>query len=257
MDIASYNRNAWDKAVEKENEWTQIVSPEVIEKAKAGSYEIVLTPLKPVPTEWLGEIRGKSILCLASGGGQQTPILAAAGANVTVLDNSPNQLKQDQKVADRDGLSINAVLGDMRDLSMFDDASFDLIIHPCSNSFVPDVLPVWRECSRVLKTGGNLLSGFINPCFYIFDYDSTIKGPISVRHKLPYSDESHLTEKELSQLKDDNEPLMFSHSLEDLIQGQIQSGLAITGLYEDVWKEGVLSQYLPTFIATRSTKLTI
>jgi len=30
--------------------------------------------------------------CLASGGGQQGPVLAAAGAHVTVFDNSPRQL---------------------------------------------------------------------------------------------------------------------------------------------------------------------
>ena len=255
MDIASYNRQAWDKAVEKNNKWTQVVSKEVIEQARSGKFEILLTPLKPIPSDWLGDVRGKTVLCLASGGGQQTPILAAAGAKVTVLDNSPNQLAQDQKVADREGLTITTVLGDMRDLSMFENNHFDLIVHPCSNSFIPNVEPVWQECSRVLKTGGHLLSGFINPCFYIFDYDSTVKGPLEVRHKLPYSDQSHLTEQELIQLTHDQEPLMFSHSLEALIQGQIDSGLIVTGLYEDTWNEGVLSEYLPTFIATKSTKL--
>ena len=81
------------------------------------------------------------MLCLASGGGQQGPILAAAGANVTVFDNSPRQLAQDRLVADREGLAIETVLGDMADLSAFPDARFDLIVHPVSNVFVPDVRP--------------------------------------------------------------------------------------------------------------------
>ena len=71
------------------------------------------------------------------------------------------------------------------------------------------------------------------------------------------SDQSNLTEQEPAQLKQDNEPLMCSHSLEDLIQGQINSGFVVTGLYEDTWNEGVLSEYLPTFIATKSTKLAL
>ena len=109
------------------------------------------------------------MLCLASGGGQQGPILAAAGANVTVFDNSPNQLAQDRLVADREGLTIETVLGDMADLSAFPDARFDLIFHPVSNVFAPDVRPVWKEAFRVLRPGGSLLAGFMNPVQYLFD----------------------------------------------------------------------------------------
>ena len=87
---------------------------------------------------------GLDVLCLASGGGQQGPVLAAAGATVTVLDNSPRQLERDAEVAARDGLALRTVLGDMRDLSAFADASFDLVFHPVSNVFCPDLAPVWR-----------------------------------------------------------------------------------------------------------------
>ena len=130
----------------------------------------MLTPTKPVPRAWL-EVEGRQVLCLASGGGQQAPILAAAGASVTVLDNSPKQLERDAKMAERHGLPITTVLGDMANLEMFADDSFDLIVHPCSNCFVPDVLPVWREAFRVLRRGCCLLAGFANPAMYVFDLD--------------------------------------------------------------------------------------
>src|SRR5215211_6740428 len=118
MDIRSYNRDAWNREVEGgENRWSKPVSSELIAKAKLGEFSIVLTENKPVPFEWFPAIVGADILCLASGGGQQGPILAAAGAYVTVFDNSPAQLKQDQLVAERDGLELRTVLGDMRDLS--------------------------------------------------------------------------------------------------------------------------------------------
>ena len=90
----------------------------------------------------------------------QGPILAAAGADVTVFDNSPLMLATDRSVAARDSLQIRTVEGDMADLSQFSDSSFDLIVHPVSNTFVPDVRPVWKEAFRVLRQDGALLSGF-------------------------------------------------------------------------------------------------
>ena len=150
MDIRAHNRIAWDALAERGDQWTVPVSPQKIEEARQGRWTIVLTPIKPVPREWL-DIAGQHVLCLASGGGQQAPILAAAGATVTVLDNSPKQLESDARMAERHGLAISTVLGDMANLHMFADAAFDLIVHPVSNCFVPDVRPVWREAFRVLR----------------------------------------------------------------------------------------------------------
>lgn len=144
MDVTRYNSAAWDQEVELGNAFTKPVSSELIHKAKAGHWEISLTYKKPVPYDWFPELKGLRILCLASGGGQQGPILAAAGARVTVFDNSKKQLKQDRCVAERDHLNIQTVKGDMRDLSAFSNGSFDLIVHPVSNGFIPNVLAVWN-----------------------------------------------------------------------------------------------------------------
>ena len=182
-----------------------------------------LTPTKPVPVDWLGDVRGKRILCLAGGGGQQGPILAAAGARVTVFDNSPAQLGKDRMVAERDGLQIVTELGDMRDLTRFTNASFDLIFHPVSNCFVDDIEPVWFECHRVLCPGGTLLAGFCNPLLYIFDpYQWDVNKKLEVKYRIPYSDLEQLTAEELQQKIKNQEPLEFGHSLEDQIGGQIQ-----------------------------------
>ena len=150
-DILDYNRHAWDRKVERGSPYTIPVAPEDVARARNGIWSLGLTPTKPVPVDWFPPLAGLDVLCLASGGGQQGPILAAAGANVTVFDNSPNQLAQDRTVADREGLAIETVQGDMADLSAFHDARFDLIFHPVSNVFAPDVKPVWKEAFRVLR----------------------------------------------------------------------------------------------------------
>jgi 2-polyprenyl-3-methyl-5-hydroxy-6-metoxy-1,4-benzoquinol methylase len=120
FDVRSYNRAAWNRQVAIGNPWTIPVSPEVIQAARQGNWQLLLTPTIPVPMEWYPQpLAGKDVLCLASAGGQQGPVLAAAGANVTVYDNSPAQLSRDRMVAERENLPIHTLEGDMRDLSVF------------------------------------------------------------------------------------------------------------------------------------------
>lgn len=256
-ELVDYNRKAWDHLASHDNLWTVPVSSETIEQARQGHWQIVLTPEKPVPQQWLGSISGADVLCLAGGGGQQAPILSAAGANVTTLDNSPAQLQRDQMVAQREGLEIATVLGQMDDLSDFPDQTFDLIVHPCSNCFVPQIRPVWQEAFRVLRPGGHLLAGFNNPVRYLFDSFEMQKGNLVVKHGIPYSDLRDMSAEDRQKLMDENEPLEFGHTLTDQMGGQIDAGFVISGMYEDNWliPEEPLTKYLDVFMATRATRL--
>ena len=255
-DVVAYNREAWDAQVRKRNQWTMPVTPADIELARTGEIKIVMTPEKHVPREWFPDFRSKQVqvLCLAGSGGQQAPLLAAAGANVTVFDLSPEQLAQDQMVAEREGLEIKTVQGDMQDLSVFSESQFDLIIHPCSNCFVPDVNVVWREAARVLKSGGEIISGFTKPIFYLFDYQEMVKGNLKVAHKIPYSDLTSISAEETQTYIDQGEPLCFGHSLTDQIGGQIAAGLMVNGFYEDVWEDYVISKYTTSYAVTKAMK---
>ncbi len=254
MDFLAANRAAWDKNVEKGNRWTIPVGPEAIALARRGTWEILLTATRPVPRTWFPPLAGVDVLCLASGGGQQGPILAAAGAKVTVFDNSPRQLAQDRLVALREGLALDLVEGDMADLSLLGDESFDLIVHPVSNCFVPNVRVVWKEAFRVLRRGGILLAGFDNPVAFVFDAGLAKEGILRAKHALPYSDLLCLSGEEHERLFGKDAPLEWSHTLEDQIAGQLDAGFVLTGFYEDVIPDDPASAFFPGLMATRALK---
>ncbi len=260
-DILKYNRTAWDKQSEDEQSpWVQPVDSATIANARTGNWEVILTPSKNVPKNWFGDIRGKRVLCLASAGGQQAPILAAAGAIVTSFDNSSAQLAKDKLVADRDGLTIEVRQGDMADFSCFDGATFDLIFHPVSNVFSQTIRPVWQHSARVLVPGGRLLSGFMNPDFFLFDhYDIEAGGALEVRFPIPNADIDLLDQAELAKRKTEGVALEFSHSLDDQIAGQIDAGFLIAGFYEDKWDDTAtpLNAFMPTSMATLAVKTQI
>jgi len=253
-EIARVNRRAWDAMAARGNRWTVPVDAAAIAAARRGEWAIVLTPEKPVPRSWFPSLPGEPVLGLAASGGQQAPILAAAGARVTVLDNSPAQLARDRAVAEREQLDVTCVLGDMRDLSAFADGAFALVFHPCANAFVPDVRAVWCEAFRVLRPGGVLLAGFTNPVEYLFDIAALERGELVVRHALPYSDLTSPTAEERALLAANAEPLAFGHTLEDQLGGQLDAGFVLTALYEDRWSESALGRHMSTFMATRAVK---
>jgi len=253
-DLLQHNREAWNRQSESgESPWCEPVSAEVIAAARRGEWRVILTPNIAVPRQWFGELSGRRVLCLASGGGQQAPVLAAAGAQVTSFDNSDAQLAKDAAVAVREGLAIDLERGDMADLSRFADGSFDLVFHPVSNVFVADPRPVWRECHRVLAPGGRLLAGFMNPDYFLFDHEDIERGgPLTVRFALPYSDLDDLPSERLAARLAAGDALEFSHSLDTQIGGQLAAGFVIAGFYEDRWNERAtpLDRHMPTSLAT-------
>lgn len=248
MDYQDINAKTIDRWIEEGWEWGVPISHEEFVKALNGEWEVVLTPTKPVPKSWFGELKGKKLLGLASGGGQQMPIFTALGAVCTVLDYSDKQLESERLVAERENYQIEIVKVDMTKPLPFADESFDIIFHPVSNCYVREVEPIWRECFRVLKKGGVLLSGLDNGMNFLFGEDET-----RVVNSLPFDPIANPEQRR--QLEADDCGMQFSHTLEEQLGGQLRAGFTLTDLYEDTNGEGLLHEMnIPCYIATRAVK---
>ncbi|RCX11145.1 methyltransferase family protein [Anaerobacterium chartisolvens] len=256
MDIAENNIRAWTKLAGEGDYCTVPYSKEIIQAARQGIWGVSATNNKNIPIEWFPEsLKDKHILCLACGGGQQAPIFASLGADVTVLDNNPVQLSRDKYVADNEGLNIKLVEGDMRSLDMLDAESFDVVFLPVSTPYISEVKTLWKAISRVLKNDGVLIAGFINPYVYIFDEDKLEKNVFEVKNKIPYCSLDGLSKEKVKKYFKEEKLVTYSHTTEDIIGGQIKAGLVIDGFFEDYDSETVLSKFSPVYFVTRATKM--
>jgi len=229
-------------------EWGKPISHEAYSEAKSGNLKLLLTPTRFVPKRWLGELQGKKVLGLASGGGQQMPLLTACGAKCTVLDYSRQQLESEKEVAEREGYEIEMIRADMSKPLPFADESFDLIVHPVSNVYVEEVKPIFKECYRVLKKGGILLCGLDNGINFMVGNDEK-----QIINTMPFNPLRN--QAQLRQLEETDAGIEFSHSLEEQIGGQLEAGFRLTDLFEDRNGYGYLNDLnIMTFFATRAIK---
>lgn len=220
--------------VENDVNWSQPATEEQLQKARTGNGELPFGS-DIIPSEWLGELRGKKVLCLAGAGGMQGPLLACAGAEVTVLDLSERMLDRDRAVACREGLNIRIEHGNMCDLSRFEDESFDLVLNPPSLFYVPDVMPVFREVHRILKPDGSFIMEASNPIAYVCEYDKTA-GCYKAVNRMPYRSTDHA---------DQGDWVEYGHTMESYIGGQLQCGFVLMG-YIECQMEDITELYFAT-----------
>jgi SAM-dependent methyltransferase len=186
------------------------------------------------PEGRLGDITGKRVLCLASGGGQQSAIFGLLGAQVTVFDLSEEQLQRDRQVADHYHLAITTEQGDMRDLSRFEEASFDLVWQPYSINFVPDVQMVFRQVARLLPRDGCYYLQCTNPFSHgLAENDWNGKG---YTLNYPYIDRAEIIGHDPIWVSSEQAqepippPREYRHTLSTIVNGLVEQGFIIQHL---------------------------
>jgi ubiquinone/menaquinone biosynthesis C-methylase UbiE len=248
--VYDHNSSVWNARVQKRLLHTRMASEQDFK-----------TPLAAVdPHGWIETgVMGKQVLCLAAGGGLQSVLLAAAGAEVTVVDLSPAMLEQDRRVAAARGLSMRVVEGSMDDLSMLGDACFDLVVQPVSTCYVPDIVAVYQEVARVIRPGSLYLSQHKQPMNLQASALPGAQGYV-------INDAYYRTEP-LPPLLGDHEhrergAIEFLHRWEDLLGGLCRSGFAIEDVREPNYAEPVAlpgtfrhrSQFIPPYVALKARR---
>jgi SAM-dependent methyltransferase len=218
MSAHEHNRRAWDERARGGARFARPATDEEISRPDQ------LTDA----AGWLGDVRGKRLLCLAAGGGKHGPLYAAAGAEVTVVDISGEMLALDRQVAAEKRLALRTVEASMDDLAALGEASFDVICHPVSTCYVPDIAAVYREVARVLVAGGLYLSQHKQPASLQADIRPSLKGYELAE---PYYRSGPLPEVAGS-LHRELGTLEFLHRWEELIGGMCRAGFVIEDLIE-------------------------
>ena len=226
-DIAGYNRERWARLVRARAVFSRpklALNPE-----SARAY------LDPVGV--LDDTAGRRVLCLAGGGGQQSVAFALLGAEVTVFDLSPDQLRRDREAAAHHGVPVTTVVGDMRDLSSLAAASFDIVWQPYSLNFVPDARQVFRQVARVIRPGGLYHVMSANPfAAGITTGDWTGTGYLLRRRyadgaEVEYPDEAWVYDRDTAGAPIPG-PREYLHTLGTLLNGLAEAGFVIVRLTE-------------------------
>lgn len=258
--VVGINKKFWERLVKEDCGFTRPwlnLDTVVVRKFANGQLKHIPEPLNDIfPASVLIDIKGKNVLCLASGGGQQSAMFGLLGAKVTVVDISVGQLAGDKKAAKHYGYKINAVQADIRNLSTLGDKSFDLVYQAPSMGYIPDIKQVYSEVARVLRSGGLYRVDAQNPLSQFVD-ESSWDGK-GYRISVPYS----VTQQQRGGNK---KFIEFRHHLDDTFNGLIECGFTIeqvqeapSGLYQSGQDKpgswGHSLRYLPGLFAVLARK---
>lgn len=246
------NQRAWDARVRKKLIHTRWATDEDLKD-----------PLRRIdPEGWIGSLRGRRVLCLASGGGLQSALCAAAGGRVTVLDLSAEMLAQDTKIADKYGFKISVVEGSMEDLSMLPQAGFDVVLQPVSTCYVPDIKKVYGQVARVTAPDGIYVSQHKQPSSL---QASALPSPVHYVLTEPYHRSGPLPPIIDGYLHREGGTHEFLHRWEDLIGGLCRSGFVIEDMDEPRHADinappgsfGHRSLYLPPYVRIKARRTAV
>jgi SAM-dependent methyltransferase len=229
-DIARYNKARWEELAEAAVEFSR----PMLDLSPAAARKLL------DPHSLIGDIQHKDVLCLASGGGQQSVAFALLGANVTVFDLSETQLQRDQEAAAHYGVQIQTVQGDMRDLGQFPDTHFDVVWHAYSINFVPTVAAVFQEVARVIRDGGLYRLECANP--FVAGLSEEAWNGAGYPLTKPYVDGAEIVFDDPYWTFAGNQgqpmrvkgPHEFRHSLSSIVNGLVAHGFMLLGTWEEL-----------------------
>ncbi|WP_436926331.1 class I SAM-dependent methyltransferase [Halosimplex amylolyticum] len=193
----------------------------------------------------LSDVAGKDALELGCGGGQCSVALAQRGANVTGLDLSEEQLSFARDLAAEHDVDVEFVQGDVTNLEMFPDDSFDVAFNAYVFQWVGDLAACFRETHRVLRPGGRLVFSMPHPVYDLAD-------PETHRVEESYFD----TGRQVTTYDDlDSDMVTYRHRISDVHNALTGAGFRVERLLEPGsddpghYEEGPWGEHRPELLA--------
>ena len=250
MDYRVTNQQAWNHLADSGSLFARVATDDDCRK-----------PLQALDGRgWLPDsVAGLNVLCLASGGGWQSILYAAAGANVTVVDLSESMLRLDAREAKRRRFQVRTVHASMDDLSMFADESFDIVHQPVSTCYVPDLKPVYAGIARVIRSHG----------LYISQHKQPVSLQISHRNErqqfvigIEYYHEGPLPQQQDTSYRESG-ATEYLHRLDQIVGNLCQAGFVIEDLREpkradykvDVTHFGYRGRFVPPYLRMKARRI--
>lgn len=246
-----HNQRAWDERARRNERHTKSVLRRDL-----------INPLPILdPENWLGgNVRGRKILCLASGGGLQSAMLASAGGIVTVVDLSNAMLEKDRAMAKEHSLQVLAVQTSMDDLSMFADGAFEIVLQPVSTCYIADVAAVFREVARVLREDGIYISQHKQPASLQAETLPSGRGYLVVEP----AERAAPLPPTLPCFHREADAVEYLHRWQALIGGMCRSGFVVEDLVEPISGANVLAEagsfehrcaFLPPYVKIKARRV--
>ena len=178
----------------------------------------------------LGDVKGKRVLDLGCGGGQNLIALARQGAQGIGVDFSDEQLRFARKLAEQEEVKIDFREGDVADLAILPADNVDVVISTMAFHYVDDLSRVFRQVHRVLRNGGTFVFSTMHPFNDLFK--KTTSGDTTIAY-------SHYESGAIVEARPSGSPLRrYHHSFSDIYNGLTRSGFAVDNVIEPepLWK---------------------
>jgi len=139
------NRQAWNTISRAYQDEKQISTEQLTYGARCpGEDELQL----------VGDVSGLRAIVLGCGGGQDCIVLAKQGAQVIGVDLSDKQIEYGRRLADREGVLVTLMQGNVEELRGIEDETQDLALSLHALNYVERVDRAFAEAYRVLRPGG-------------------------------------------------------------------------------------------------------
>lgn len=178
----------------------------------------------------IGDLRGRRVLDLGCGGGQNAVAMARAGATVIGVDVSSEHLALARSLAEEHDVRIELRQGDLADLAFLRADSIDLVLAADVLGYVEDLGRALRQAHRVLKVGAPLVLSVPHPAWYL------VAGAAS--HP-PVLQRSYFDASPVEVRSADGTPTTHPHRLSELFGGLVRSSYRVEQVLEPEPSPGV------------------